>query len=94
MCGMSVRMYIPERVSRVCNYHNTEGFFVSHFLNYFSDLMHSYKSTTHTNNNFITLAVVVTAAPLCFLTNTKGPGKPPDELRLSVYHLPRSVSTS
>lgn len=56
--------------------------------------MHSYTSITHTNNNFITLAVVVTAAPLCFLTNTKGPGKPPDELRWSVYHLPRCVSTS
>lgn len=74
-CGMSVRMYIPERVCPECAIIITEGFFVSHFL-HFSDLMHSYKSITHTNNNFITLAV---AAPLCFLTNTKGPGKPPDQ---------------
>lgn len=72
----------------------TQTFFCFSFFTLFSDLMHSYKSITHTNNNFITLAVVVTAAPLCFLTNTKGPGKPPDELRLSAYHLPRSVSTS
>lgn len=74
--NVSTYVHSWARVSRVCNYHNTEGFFVSHFLHYFSDLMHSYKSITHTNNNFITLAV---AAPLCFLTNTKGPGKPPDQ---------------
>lgn len=73
--NVSTYVHSWARVSRVCNYHNREGFFVSHFL-HFSDLMHSYKSITHTNNNFITLAV---AAPLCFLTNTKGPGKPPDQ---------------
>lgn len=37
--------------------------------------MHSYKTITHTNNNFITFAFAIITAPLQFITHTNDPEK-------------------
>lgn len=55
--------------------------------------MHSYKTITYTNNNFITLSLAVITVPVHSMTYTNGPNKAPGEVGFSVYHLLLYVNT-
>lgn len=86
MCGMSdLSSCIP--VSQAYNYHYAAGLFFIFFL------MHSYRTITYTNNNFIRLALAVITVSVQFMTSTNSPDTAPGEGRFLVYHLLLSMLT-
>lgn len=85
-CQTSAAAYLSPKHTTIIT---QQGFF--YFLYY--DLMHSYRTITYTNNNFIRLALAVITVSVQFMTSTNSPDTAPGEGRFLVYHLLLSMLT-